>query len=141
MHGRIGVRRYQNLRDHGRGRGLSVRTAHADSGRAAVHQLPEQLRAFDFRDAEARGFHALFVIGRDRNGVHDQIGVLHVFFMMADGDGDSHRAQTLGRVGLKIITAGEGISLFMQHTRQPAHAAAADPDHMDALMQIVFDMR
>ena len=142
MNGRILAALHQHLTEHGRGGGLAVGSAHADSGFIAFHQLAQQRGPFDGGNAKPLRFHPLRVVGQDGHGIDHQIGPMNVFRPVANGHGNMQfLPQVPGSVGFQIVRAGQPVSLFQQHLGQAAHAGAADADHVDMLSLIIPDMR
>ena len=142
MNGGILAALHQHLTEHGRGGGLAVGSAHADSGFIAFHQLAQQRGPFDGGNAKPLRFHPLRVVGQDGHGIDHQIGPVNVFRPVANGHGNvQFLPQVPGSVGFQIVRAGQPVSLFQQHLGQAAHAGAADADHVDMLSLIIPDMR
>lgn len=87
------------------------------------------------------GVGALGVIGRDGRGIDDQRRALHIARVMADENLHALGLQPLHRVAVGVVRAGDVVALIQQHLRQPRHAAAADADHMHALIAEITNVR
>lgn len=104
MDGGVHAALHEHLGEHGGGGGLSVRAAHADGGVKPLHQLAQQRRPLNGRQAQALQLHALGVVGQNGHGVNHQIRAVHVFGMVADGDGNVQVVpQVAGGVGFQIV--------------------------------------
>ena len=130
-----------HLAEHRRDRCLSVSTADAYGLRVALHQLAEQICALDRGNSEPVRFNPLRVFRADRRRINDQIGAVYVFSPVADHDLGSFFPRKMNKIGFIPVAARHMISLIQKHLSQTAHAAAAEPDHMDASAGIVPDMR
>ena len=111
---------HEHLGKHGGGGGLSVCAAHADGGVKPLHQLAQQRSPLNGRQAQALQLHALGVVGQNGHGVNHQIRAVHVFGMVADGDGNVQVVpQVAGGVGFQIVRPGNDISLSLSICASP----------------------
>ena len=141
VHGGIHAAVQQQLRQHGGGRGFAVSAADAYGVLMAFHYLPQQHGAFHLGNIMGEGVGALGVVGRDGRGIDDQRRALHIARVMADENLHALGLQPLHRVAVGVVRAGDVVALIQQHLRQPRHAAAADADHMHALIAEITNVR
>ncbi len=141
MNGWIHVRIHQHLRNHRRGCGLTMRTTNPNGGLKPFHQLTEQGRTFDVWQAQTFHFHALWIVGSNRDGVHHQIRPVDVAGLMSDGHGNVLIvSQMFGGIGFQAIGSREHVSLFLKHLRKSAHARSTNANHMDMLTDKIANM-
>ena len=76
----------------------------------AFHQLPQQRSPFDRRQVEPFGFHALGIVGQNRDGINHKLRAVHVFRRMADGHGHAHFPQGFGRIGFEVVAARKSVT-------------------------------
>ena len=131
--GRILFCREQNERQHRGCRGLSVRAADCDTLPVAAHQLPEEFRAAQHRNALPLCLPKLRIIrvnGRRINHIVNRTA--EVLRPLSDINPYAPRFQMLCELALLRVAAAHRESLFLKNFRETAHADAADAHKIDA---------
>ena len=73
----------------------------------------------------------LGVVGRDRRGDDDDVGVREVAGSVTAVDGRAHRREATGDLGVAQVGAGDLVAEVDQDLSDPAHTDAADADEVD----------
>lgn len=133
--GGVGLRRQQDLRYHGRGRGLAMGAGYGDGIVILRHDLAQKMGPVHEGDVFGIGRHNLGVIGVDGRSVDHQIHIIcDVFRPVAEIDLDAKALQMPGDRGFLDICAGNHTAPVRQNLRQAGHADAADADEINVLV-------
>ena len=115
---------------HGRGGGFAVRAGHRDA-QSSLHQLAEEVGAFEHRDAGGQGSGDLGVGIGDRRGAHHQIGAADVFGRVAGENGRARCRQLLRQVREGPVRAADREPALQEEPGDGGESAATDADQVN----------
>ena len=130
--GRICLGLQQDLADHGRRRGLSVRSADGDGHVVVPHQLAEELSSGQRWNALLLNGDIFWIVRADGCGQYGAVdAVLYVFSLLAVINLNSLLLEARAEVALCAVGAGDAKACVCKNLRKAAHADAADAYEVD----------
>ena len=124
---------HENVGAHGSGRGLAVGTGDTQGVGIMLHDGAPGLSTLIDGDATGHRSGDFRVAVVHSGGADHEIAVTQVFGIVADGHGDTKRAEVLDCIALRHVRALDRQPHAPQNLRQGAHGHAADTHQVDTL--------